>query len=166
MKLKFTISPSRTRTRWMLTAAFVLLLVATPASHVVTLAVTWRDVKSHDDWRWFHVGAQRGRFVVNWQYWGPWNGFDEATVWLVPAATNWIPWWGCALRRGYGFLTFPLGVPLAGLALPVVLSWRRSLGERRAVATNPCSSCGYSLAGLIAGAACPECGAVAGALRP
>jgi len=49
----------------------------------------------------------------------------------------------------------PLWIPLVLLAAPATELWRKDL---RRQAPGLCPSCGYSLAGLAAGAKCPECG--------
>ncbi|MFM9996191.1 MAG: hypothetical protein ACKVU4_10360 [Phycisphaerales bacterium] len=55
--------------------------------------------------------------------------------------------------RGFG-LTLPLWLPLVLTAVPGVWLWRL---DRRA-SPGCCAACGYDLAGLTPGAACPECG--------
>ncbi|HZW07535.1 MAG TPA: hypothetical protein VFF65_10465 [Phycisphaerales bacterium] len=76
---------------------------------------------------------------------------------------NWWPAWPwlevMTLSTGQRLvsLTLPLWpLPVAGVLIAAP-AWR-SLRRRRAAERGACTGCGYSLAGLADGAACPECG--------
>lgn len=53
-------------------------------------------------------------------------------------------------------LSIPMWVPLALVALPTALAWRRHL---RRIPPDHCPRCRYNLAGLPPNSPCPECGA-------
>ena len=55
-------------------------------------------------------------------------------------------------------LVLPLWIPLALAAIPTAVAWRLDVIARRRDRGGGCPACGYSLAGLSAGAPCPECG--------
>ncbi len=61
---------------------------------------------------------------------------------------DWGPMFACG--------ALPLWIPTLLTAIPSVLLWRAHLRRRRRA--GDCPVCGYSLAGLAPGAACPECG--------
>lgn len=57
---------------------------------------------------------------------------------------------------------FDVAIPIWMLALPTLLltaaAWRLDILARRRARVGLCVKCGYSRAGLAAGAVCPECG--------
>ena len=56
-------------------------------------------------------------------------------------------------------LYFPLTIPFLAFAAPSAFAW---IVYSRAKTPCSCKQCGYSLAGLAAGAVCPECGKLPG----
>jgi hypothetical protein len=50
----------------------------------------------------------------------------------------------------------PFWALLISVAIPTAFLWRRDRRDR--FGPGRCPKCGYSLAGLAAGAGCPECG--------
>ncbi len=90
------------------------------------------------------------------------------TRWFFERRGMPMRWWpGCrstALSGNMIFLVIvlPLWMPFVALAIPVaLLFWfdRRHRRRARRARAGHCAACGYDLAGLAAGAACPECGA-------
>lgn len=64
--------------------------------------------------------------------------------------------WG---KWGAWRISIPLWHVAILLSVPAALLWARHLRSRNV--TNPCPTCNYSLTGLPAGSACPECGKAA-----
>jgi hypothetical protein len=82
-----------------------------------------------------------------------------ATAWAALAAVvDWHPGEGQGLATG---LVTPIILALSGvhLGLAAAPPWRTST-------PGACLACGYDLAGLPRGLACPECGATGGPARP
>lgn len=75
----------------------------------------------------------------------------------------WPSWWG---TTGAWILYLPLWIPAASVSAIALLLWRRAWLVRRSDVEYSCPTCGYSMAGIKEGAACPECGALSGAARP
>jgi hypothetical protein len=73
---------------------------------------------------------------------------------ILESPPVWI-WWIDAPERSSS-LAVPLWMPLMAMAAPTGWLWYRRL---RRFGPGRCPKCGYSLAGLAADAACPECGA-------
>ena len=77
---------------------------------------------------------------------------------------RWVYWYSKSTGYYSGLISYayPLWpIPLL-LWTPAALLLRSGIVARRRTITNACPKCGYSLAGLTAGAACPECGKGAG----
>lgn len=74
---------------------------------------------------------------------------------------NWpVRWWVYFNRAGREWvLAIPLWMPTLLTATVTAVAWRLDALARRKVRAGMCTQCGYSLAGLKAGAVCPECGA-------
>lgn len=80
---------------------------------------------------------------------------------LLPHARDWNPWaFALTLTKN----RWPVGIPLWALVVLAVLvaagAWRLDVLARRRRGVVSCPKCGYDRAGLAAGLACPECGAV------
>lgn len=70
---------------------------------------------------------------------------------------RWSTYWLCESSPGIRGIaaTLPLWIPAAAIALPLaIVVWR----GRAPAGYGRCAACGYDLAGLAAGAVCPECG--------
>ena len=90
-----------------------------------------------------------------------WRMTREPRGWVVEVARlnissrtfngPWSPW------RPWE-MTIPIWMPLLVLAIPAMILWQRHFRYRRTVRINNCPECHYSLTGLPAGSACPECG--------
>ncbi len=112
--------------------------------------MTVREVGAGSGFVWFswvEVPSRRSylaeRMTMEWR----------AQRWLT-----WRPTWrfeNSAILRGLD-LAVPLWMPFLAAALPTGWLWWR---DRRRARPGHCVACGYDLAGLAAGAACPECGA-------
>jgi hypothetical protein len=71
----------------------------------------------------------------------------------VGGTTNPKPGW--IYPRCWAVALWPLPLPLVGAGVWIGwLGWRARRRQKR----GACPKCGYSLAGIAAGAACPECG--------
>lgn len=81
--------------------------------------------------------------------------YSDARTWrgLVPAAK-------LSRDRGGAVLTLhsSLALPLTPLIVGTAWLWYRDRRSRRRAEVGCCPACGYDLAGLVAGATCPECG--------
>jgi len=67
-------------------------------------------------------------------------------------------WWPLDFGPGSNRRTIPLWIPLVNAALAAAgLWWLDRMRLRRSI-IGRCTACGYELAGLLRGAACPECG--------
>ena len=100
------------------------------------------------------VGVGRGSLWVDWG-----KGPDSSETWIgyvKPLANSGVPptWWFRFVRWGeHGSYWVPLWFPALALGATTAWLWRHSKpGPGR------CVKCGYSRAGLPAGAVCPECG--------
>lgn len=67
----------------------------------------------------------------------------------------WLPLRPSRNMPGYGL---PLWIPIILFGLYSGTSCRRAWAARLVLAGTNCARCGYALAGLPDGAACPECG--------
>ncbi|MCC6320398.1 MAG: hypothetical protein IT438_03055 [Phycisphaerales bacterium] len=115
-------------------------------------------------WSRFDLIVAGGVAAIEWEaaryeFLSSWGRTSEVT-WR----TDWSPAWTLWFFRWefvpgvQGSVTFPLWLPLALAAIPSNLAWRSELRRRRRERIGKCSTCGYDLAGLAAGVACPECG--------
>ena len=156
--------PRRHRVRrgakWAGVVALVLLASLLLASRFWFLGyVKWL---SHGE---AYVTAYRGVFTIAWTPPGSAPG-RVSSDWLVDgwhvdaeqAAKRRLDW----LLRPYhyrssdhGSILIPMWMPWLLVAVPTMWLWWR---DRRRFAPGLCQRCGYDLAGLPAGAACPECG--------
>jgi hypothetical protein len=92
---------------------------------------------------------------------------DPATMWRMPPgwhvvprtdwrARIWRPTWEASAPRTS--VTVPFWLPAVFTLGASLAAWRRDAAARRRACAGACARCGYSRAGLDAGAACPECG--------
>jgi hypothetical protein len=89
--------------------------------------------QAQDEW-WCEVNKpERG----GWRWWFECDGFREPVE-----------------RMEY--VCIPLWAVLTAVGVPTGILWRRD--RRHRFGPGHCPKCGYSLAGLAEGAACPECG--------
>jgi len=64
------------------------------------------------------------------------------------------------LKPPYGYLAIPLWIPAAVTLAATAGAWRLDALARRNERRDSCKMCGYDLAGLPPGSACPECNKV------
>lgn len=107
-------------------------------------------------------GGLSGYWIVDELAMSGW--FGKPLMWNSGRATN-VPQWrlwfvhrklfpaGASLSGWQQFI--PLWVPLLACGLPTAIFWRRGCVQR-----DQCV-CGYSRAGLVQDAHCPECGQIA-----
>ena len=80
-------------------------------------------------------------------------GHPEFTIGPCDARFRW--WFQLSRGRGSWFVGVPHWAALLFFAIPTTYLWQRDL---RCSGPGRCQRCGYDLAGLPAGAVCPECG--------
>jgi hypothetical protein len=103
------------------------------------------------------IGRGSGGITRNTYGWGSQFIRGWEFHWVSPQYAAWLPYVYFDSAKQWWCWT-PLYIP-AGISLTVAaLAWRR---ERRIRRLGLCGACGYSRAGLAAGAVCPECGAAA-----
>ncbi len=136
--------------RWLCTASLAVVL----AAYVFTVRYTAIVVWGYNDDR--AVQLSSGFVSVRWAFAGTPGKFKASLInrkhpfyWGVQAHR--LPW----STNAYG-VNISLWCPTLVLAVPTVMLWR---SHRRYCKTErPCPKCNYSLTGLPAGSACPECG--------
>jgi hypothetical protein len=136
--------------KWILTAASVLLAALWCVS-IDTCARVER--MSRTSWQDLEVGLGAVRLswgLVGTRLPGPRPSFVLRQPFDREPLIGW-PQCECAAQRGR--ILVPLWMPLVACAAPAGLMFWRGRRPR----LGHCR-CGYSLAGLAAGAACPECG--------
>jgi hypothetical protein len=83
---------------------------------------------------------------------------SQWSSWAHDSQVDWWPMWENYSPFGTWYMqqqfTLPLWMPFVLLGIPTAWLWWR---DRRRARIGHCT-CGYDLAGLAAGAACPECG--------
>jgi hypothetical protein len=86
-----------------------------------------------------------------WFDWGPKRGFQigETVFYGVTRDSDYGEY------REFAALLWPVPLLLWAAGVPVL---RSGILARRRAHAGLCGKCGYSLAGLVAGAPCPECG--------
>lgn len=101
------------------------------------------------------LGLSGGAIELNWQPGTDWSGLRTWSLEREAASgVCWIPQWHVLIPR-FALYRLPLWIPLLAFAYPTFVVWRSHLRRR---AANLCPNCDYSLTGLPAGSACPECG--------
>ena len=86
---------------------------------------------------------------------GKMTGLEGERPFRLESSFEWIE----KTRAAFWNLRFP-GWALALLVLlPTLGAWRLDILARRRARVGHCPKCNYDLAGLAAGAVCPECGA-------
>ncbi len=104
------------------------------------------------------LGTGRGLIAMGW------NATREAP--FVPAefycgrVSEPFEWWFWNETSFNGTETraMPLWVPLLAVMTLSIPLWRNYVRARRSARAGKCPKCNYSLTGLPAGSACPECG--------
>ena len=141
---------------------------------IASIAVSaWRTVEySRVSPVYFSIALTRGRIEV--------TTFSVKLSKTIAAGARTQARWewarhGCALDWGVKFdfdgpvrvNAVPLWCPLALLAIPAMVLWRKRVRDNRSREQSLCAACGYSLAGLMPHAArCPECGLGPGPAGP
>jgi hypothetical protein len=86
--------------------------------------------------------------------------YDPAFPWRIGGNPSKLDWWSYGGKPPPAFSISLLWLYLVPLAFAILTAFgfasERKL--RRRLARNQCSRCGYDRAGLVDGAACPECG--------
>jgi hypothetical protein len=103
------------------------------------------------------TGTMTGTLATEFDRWPVWS-----FVVIEPEDRHWFWWFEEDSVDGWGwsgvFVAIPLWVVWVAIGVPTALLWHRD--RRYRFGPGHCPNCGYSLAGLAAGAACPECGVV------
>lgn len=141
-------SQRRTRRRWL---AWGLTLLAG-----VIMLVYAANMPFYSGSRIGAVGAWRlehGRLTV---YRLPFASTESFYIAINNEGLRFLPDWRLAAWRDWS-VAVPLWLPFVATLALAAREWR--LPARRRPRPGACAACGYSLAGLEAPAACPECGA-------
>jgi hypothetical protein len=105
----------------------------------------------HGRWSFEEAHTLSNRNSFEWTE--PFSAFGRDREW------RWMPEFRDDQFGTVTLFLVPLWLPTLVFAVPAAWMWRVDVKRRRAAREGCCATCGYSLAGLSAGAACPECGA-------
>ncbi len=139
--------------------AAVLTLAAYIPCIWIQIHIVFGSAMGSSDGKGTAIVLANGCLAVKKELWQP-DGLPN--IFTHERADDFMWWFGHDVvrfqsgRATIHFVRVPLWCAALMFGVPSLLLWRSAIRNRRAA--DPCPKCNYSLTGLPAGSACPECG--------